>query len=173
MATVPVRPAESKDLPVLRQIEWDAGQRYRECGLDQVADHEPASIEVLHGYAADGRAWVTVGDDDEAIGYLLVDEIDGAAHIEQVSVAPDYQGQGLGRALIERVRAWATTKGMTALTLTTFGHIPWNRPLYEHLGFRVLSGEEIGSGLRAVCDAEAEHGLDPDLRVVMRLDLNA
>jgi len=62
---------------------------------------------------------------------------------------------------------------MTALTLTTFGHISWNRPLYEHLGFRVLSGEEIGSGLRAVCDAEAEHGLDPDLRVVMRLDLNA
>ena len=127
MATVPVRPAESKDLPVLRQIEWDAGQRYRECGLDQVADHEPASIEVLCGYAATSRAWVTVGDDDEAIGYLLVDEIDGAAHIEQVSVAPDYQGQGLGRALIERVRAWATTKGMTALTLTTFGHISWNQ----------------------------------------------
>jgi GNAT superfamily N-acetyltransferase len=89
---------------------------------------------------------VTVGDDDEAIGYLLVDEIDGAAHIEQVSVTPDYQGQGLGRELIERVRAWATTRGMTALTLTTFGHIPWNRPLYEHLGFRVLSGERSAPG---------------------------
>jgi hypothetical protein len=65
------------------------------------------------------------------------------------------------------------TKGHDGADPYNLRHIPWNRPLYEHLGFRALSGEEIGSGLRAVCDAEAEHGLDPDLRVVMRLDLNA
>lgn len=172
MAHVVVRPAVRGDLAVLREIERDAGQRYREYGLGPVADDDPPSIEVLWDYVAAGRAWAAVDDADEPIGYILVDEIDGAAHIEQVTVARGHQGQGRGRAMIEQAGAWAITKNLTALTLTAFGHIPWNRPLYEHLGFRVLSLEEIGLGLQAQRRAEAEHGLDPELRVVMRLDLH-
>jgi GNAT superfamily N-acetyltransferase len=173
MSEVRVRYARTADLPLLRTIEWAAGQRYRDCGLDQVADDEPAPAEVLRAYTAAGRAWVAAGDADEAVGYILVDEVDGAAHIEQVSVMPEHQGQGVGRALIGQVARWASARGIKALTLTTFGHIPWNRPLYEHLGFRVLHDEEIGVGLRTVRQAEVEHGLDPELRVVMRLDLRA
>jgi GNAT superfamily N-acetyltransferase len=164
-----IRPAVGDDLTVLRDIEWASGQRYREHGLDHVADDEPASLEVLARYADDGRAWVAVDDPGQPVGYILVDIIDGGGHIEQVSVAPDHQGQGIGRALVEHVESWAISKGFTALTLTTFGHIPWNRPLYEHLGFRVLSQDEISPGVQAVRDAEADHGLDPDLRVVMQL----
>jgi len=91
--------------------------------------------------------------------------VDGAAHIEQVSVVPADQGRGVGRALIDQVRRWAGENGLPALTLTTFTHVPWNRPLYEHLGFRVLGDEEIGPGLRAVMATEAAHGLDPASRV--------
>lgn len=166
-----VRAARDEDLPALREIERAAGERYREFGLDHVADDEPASIEVLAGYADGGRAWVAVGDGDP-VGYILVDEVDGAAHIEQVSVLPDHQGRGLGRVLVDRAAQWAKDRAMKALTLTTFGHIPWNCPLYEHLGFRVLADDELGPGLRAVRASEAAHGLDPALRVVMRRELD-
>jgi len=166
-----IRAARREDLNALRDIERAAGQRFRDFGLEAVAEDQPASIEELQGYAAEGRAWVAVGDAGEPVGYILVDEIEGGAHIEQVSVAPDHQGPGLGKALSARVRAWAIERGIRALTLTTFDHIPWNRPLYEHLGFRVVPEEEIGPGLRAVREAEAALGLDPDLRVVMRMDL--
>jgi hypothetical protein len=70
--------------------------------------------------------------------------------------------------LLDRVRAWATSTNRPAITLTTFTDVPWNRPLYEHLGFQVIPDEEIGPGLRAVRAAEARAGLDPDLRVCMR-----
>jgi GNAT superfamily N-acetyltransferase len=129
-------------------------------------------MDVLLAYATNGRAWVAMTG-DELVGYILVDVIEGTAHIEQVSVLPEYQGQGVGRTLVQQVADWARTSGGTAVTLTTFGHIPWNRPLYEHLGFRVLGEDEIGPGLRTVRQVEAEHGLDPDLRVVMRMDLSA
>jgi hypothetical protein len=43
--------------------------------------------------------------------------------------------------------------------------------LYAHLGFRALDEAELTDGLRAVRDAEIEHGLDPAQRVCMRLDL--
>ncbi|MBO0731353.1 MAG: GNAT family N-acetyltransferase [Acidimicrobiaceae bacterium] len=172
MRTTLVRPAVHNELPKLRDIEWAAGQRYREFGLGQVADDEPPSIEVLSSYARDGRAWVAIDQAGEPIGYILVDVIDNAGHIEQVSVEPNHQGQGVGRALIDQAKEWAIAEGFTTLTLTTFGHIPWNRPLYEHLGFQVLSPEQIGPGVRALCDTETEHGLDPDLRVVMEIDLH-
>ena len=171
MDQVQVRPASRDDLSALRHIEWVSGQRYREYGLDLVADDEPASVEVLAEYADDGRSWVAVDGACRPIGYILVDIIDGGGHIEQVSVEPTHQGKGVGRTLIEQVKTWGKSSGLSGLTLTTFGHIPWNRPLYEHLGFRVLSQDEISPGVQAVRDVEANHGLDPDLRVVMRFDL--
>ena len=171
VAGIRIRLTRREDLSRLREIEWSSGQRFREYGLDQVAEDEPATIEVLAGYANAGRSWVAVRDNDDPVGYVLVDEIDGAAHIEQVSVLPDYQGRGMGRALIDQVRDWALGQALGAITLTTFGHIPWNRPLYEHLGFRVLSQQEVGPGLAAVMAEEAAHGLDRHLRVAMRLDL--
>jgi len=155
----------------LRDIERAAGEQYREFGLHHVADDEPAPVEVLTRYAEDGRAWVAVDDSRRPIGYVLVDIVDEGAHVEQVSVLPTHQGQGIGRALIEQVERWATSMGFETLTLTTFGHIPWNRPLYEHLGFRVLAEDEIGPGVRRIRDAETDHGLDPELRVVMRRDM--
>jgi GNAT superfamily N-acetyltransferase len=171
MPSVPIRPPLQDELSMLRSIQRDSGQGYRKYGLNDVADHEPPSVEVFAAYVDDGRAWVSVDDFDQPIGFIIVDIIDGGAHIEQVSVLPVHQGEGIGRALIEHVEKWAVSMRLSALTLTTFGHIPWNRPLYEHLGFRVLFDDEIGPGIRRVCEAEASSGLDPDVRVVMRLRL--
>ena len=69
------------------------------------------------------------------------------------------------------MKDWATETGRRSVTLTTFSHVPWNRPLYEHLGFRVLTEPEIGPELRALCEHEATLGLDPAVRVCMGLDL--
>src|SRR5437868_5027862 len=75
-----IRAARTEDLNALRDIERAAGQRFRDFGLEAVAEDEPASIEELQDYAAAGRAWVAVGDAGEPVGYILVDEIEGGAH---------------------------------------------------------------------------------------------
>jgi GNAT superfamily N-acetyltransferase len=170
--TIVIRPARAVDGEVLREIERVAGERFREvAGLEFVADDEPASLDTLARYADDGRSWVAVDEAGTPIGYVLVDVVDGCAHVEQVSVRPDHQGAGVGRALLDRVRAWAEETDRSAITLTTFADVAWNRPLYEHLGYRVLPEPEIGPELRALRQTEAAHGLDPATRVCMRLDL--
>jgi GNAT superfamily N-acetyltransferase len=166
---VRIRPSRPDDGRALQEIERLAGVRFRDVGLPAIADAEPESIEELTQYADAGRSWVAVDDADRPIGYVIVDEVDGAAHIEQISVRPDHQGTGVGRALVDQVRAWAAEHGRSAITLTTFFDVPWNRPLYEHLGFTVLADDQIGAELRAVRDHEAHLGLDPALRVCMRL----
>lgn len=165
------RPAVAEDGFALQAIERAAGQRFRDVGMPEIADDEPAPIEILAAYAAAGRSWVAVDKDepDAPLGYVLVDVVDGNAHIEQVSVHPDHQGAGAGRTLIDQVRRWAADGGLPGLTLTTFADVPWNAPLYRHLGFRVLAEEEIGPELRALREVEAAHGLDPRKRVCMLL----
>ena len=69
--------------------------------------------------------------------------------------------------LVEKAHEWASENALPAVTLTTFSHVPWNKPLYEHLGFRVLAPEEIGPGPRSLMELEASHGLDRAARVAM------
>lgn len=114
---------------------------------------------------------MTTGPDDLPLGYLIADPVDGAAHIEQVSVHPSAARRGLGSALIDRAGAWAAHEGLTALTLTTFTHVPWNAPYYARLGFRVLTESGLTDGLRKIRAEEAEHGLDRWPRVCMRRDV--
>lgn len=167
--SVTIRAARASDGRDLRQIERLAGERFRNVGLESVADAEPASLEVLADYATEGRSWVAADERDRPVAYVIVDVVDGAAHIEQISVRPDRQGTGIARALLDRVRTWASTTGKSAITLTTFETIPWNGPLYEHLGFVMMQEQELGPELRSIRDAEARHGLDPAMRACMRL----
>jgi GNAT superfamily N-acetyltransferase len=166
---VVIRQATGDDGEALRDVERAAGAAFRDIGMSEIADDEPGSVEELAAYAADGRSWVAEVDGDVA-GYVLVDVVDGNAHVEQVSVHPDHQGHGVGRELLDHVRAWALDRGLAAVTLTTFRDVPWNAPLYRHLGFVDLEAHEIGPELRALVLAEAAHGLDPTVRTCMRTD---
>ncbi|WP_406407931.1 GNAT family N-acetyltransferase [Streptomyces halstedii] len=167
-----IRPARRAELPLLQDIERAAGEPFRELGMDSVADDEPPPLDVLEEYARVGRCWVAAGEgDDRPVGYLLADLVDGAAHIEQVSVAPAAARRGVGRALIDRLADWAAARGADALTLTTFALVPWNAPYYERIGFRTLAADEVGEELRGIRGQEAEHGLDRWPRVCMRREL--
>jgi GNAT superfamily N-acetyltransferase len=171
MANATIRATRIDEGDALREIERRAGQRFHDVGLHDVADGEPMSVESLAAYAGAGRSWVAVDPDDEPLGYVIVDVVDGQAHIEQISVDPDHQGTGRGRALIAHVRNWASEHGMKVITLTTFAAVPWNRPWYELLGFVVIGDHQIGPELRTLQQHETLHGLDPTQRVCMRLDL--
>jgi GNAT superfamily N-acetyltransferase len=141
--------------------------------MDAVADDDPGSIAELAPYAEDGRAFVAVDTTDQPVGYLLLDVLDGAAHIEQVSVHPDYARRGIGRALIDRAESWARDRGLPALTLTTYVEVPWNGPYYERLGFRYLTADEETPALRSIRESERRSGLDAWPRACMRRELDS
>lgn len=171
LETVRVRAARPDDLASLQAIEVAAGETFRDVGMDDIADHQPPSIDTLAGYQQAGRAWVAADVSDRPVAYILVDLIDGSAHIEQVSVHPDHARRRVGKTLLDHVDSWAADRGISALTLTTFRAVAWNGPYYERLGFRELAPTEMTPGLAAVVAAEAEHGLDPATRICMRREV--
>ena len=165
---VNIRVARPDELPLLQTLELAAGVLFRDIGMTDIADHPPPSLEVFDHARQAGHLWVTAGADDQVTGFVLVELVDGAAHVEQVSVHPDHQGQGLGRLLIEHVDAWAAAEGLPALTLSTFRNVPWNGPYYARLGFVELRAGELTPGLTEIQAAETAFGLDPAERIFMR-----
>ena len=166
-----IRPADAGDHKALQDIERAAGELFRDIGMPEIADDPPFTRAELLNYMDEGRAWVAVDGAGRPVGYLLADLVDGAVHVEQVSVHPDAARQGIGRALIDHVARWAGRKGAEAVTLTTFRDVPWNASYYLRLGFRRLAEEELGPQLRAVRRREAAQGLDRWPRVCLRRDL--
>jgi GNAT superfamily N-acetyltransferase len=155
-----IRAASAADIPVLQEIEVRAGQPFAAVGMEAIAGDEPLSAEVLGEFVLDDRAWVWETADRAPAGYLIASIVDGNAHIDQVSVLPEYRGAGIGRRLIDRAVRWAADHRLPAITLTTFTEVPWNGPYYRRLGFRYLDPAAETPQLHALRAAEIAHGLD-------------
>jgi GNAT superfamily N-acetyltransferase len=163
-----IRPATTNDIGAMQEIERRAGEQFRDVAMPAIADDPPFDAAELVPFVTDGRAWVIDGDDGAPVAYLLVEAVDDAAHVAQVSVLPDLARRGLGRALVDHVDEWARAHRLSAITLTTFRDVPWNGPYYERLGFATVLPDEQGPQLRAVVESELhlERGNGP--RIVQR-----
>lgn len=104
-----IRPARDDDLQGLQDVERAAGAPFRELGMGEVADDAPPTIAELAAFARDGRAWVSTDHADKPVAYLLVEVVDGDAHIEQVSVHPDYAHRRIGESLMDVAAAWRSS----------------------------------------------------------------
>ena len=162
----------------MRAIEVDAGKRFFDIGLDDIAAAEPPSRNEFLAAITANMCWVirchdlpgSASEADDIAGYAIAEIADGAGHLHQVSVLDSYQGKGLGKALIAFVADWARAQGFATLTLTTFADVAWNGPLYSHLGFVEITPAP-GTDLHQIRQAEIAAGLDSQPRIAMQLQL--
>ena len=156
-----VRPARPADLPGLADIENSGDAMFAEIGI--VFPPGPTVVEQVIGKGAD---IVVAGD--PPVGFAAVEEVDGAAHLEQISVRGDLTGRGIGVRLLDEVMARAAAAGAPGVSLLTFRDVPWNGPWYARHGCAGLPEERWGPGIRSYWDAEIEAGLhELGPRVVM------
>jgi GNAT superfamily N-acetyltransferase len=125
-------------------------------------DHRP--------FAVQGLVWVAE-EAGRLIGFATCEAFEHELHLWELAVRLEAQGKGAGRALIAAAEEEARTRGLPAVTLTTFRDIPWNAPFYARCGFVELSDENLGPFLTLVREKEVEIGLDVANRCAMRLAL--
>lgn len=166
----PIRPVRPDELGAIRDIEVGTGVLFADIGMSFIADEEPPPVELLEQYRRAGRAWVSTDPTDRPVAFLIADLVDDCAHVEQVSVDPSFGRRGIGRSLIDHLEAWATGRGLRAVTLTTFRDVPWNGPYYARCGFVTLQEADMGPELAARLAAERQRHLGGP-RVAMGRDL--
>ncbi|WP_019506042.1 GNAT family N-acetyltransferase [Pleurocapsa sp. PCC 7319] len=91
--------------------------------------------------AEDTNVWVAI-DIGSTVGFVAVklDSESSMGEIYMVAVDPDFQGQGIGSALIEFALDWMKNAGMSVAMVDTGGdpgHAPARRT-YEKVGFELL-----------------------------------
>ena len=159
-----IRVAEAADFSQLVEIERRADQLFSLSGFGVLPVASPVSAytNALRVLVA-GRP---------PVGFARLDEVDGLAHLAQLSVLPRAMRRGIGGALLDAACDWASARGYPAMTLITFADVSWNGPYYARHGFVPLT--ELTSGLVELRDWEHDLGLDElGRRVVLRRELSS
>ena len=131
-----IRLARAEDAPAMPAIERAAGAMFdRIDGLAGIAGQHTVPIDRLRRYIAHGHCLVAVAD-ETLVGFLVTQPFGRELHVYEFNVHPDWQGRGIGTALLHACMIDARNGGFTAITLTTFDQVPWNAPFYRRMGFR-------------------------------------
>ncbi len=134
MTNIVIRNAATGDFDSLPIVEVAAAQAFRTAGLPDVADMPPTPAEYYRQLPA--SAFVLVAAERaQVVGFCLITELSGQAHLKEISVAHEVAGNGIGKQLLQRAVTEAQTRGYTAMTLTTFKDVPFNAPFYKNFGF--------------------------------------
>jgi ribosomal protein S18 acetylase RimI-like enzyme len=92
---------------------------------------------MLDDYAqriADGQTWV-LEDAERIAGILVLEETPAGMLLDNIAVLPEYQGKGIGRALLEFAEAEARQCGFGAIHLYTHALMTENIALYSRIGY--------------------------------------
>ncbi len=166
-----IRPLRADEIALLPAIEQAAGVLFRGTSEDWIVDDDGRGLDSYEAWQRTGQILVAVDDADVPIGFAAVGPLDGQGYLHEIDVHPEHGQRGLGRRLVEAACDWAREQGFSFMQLSTFRHIAWNAPFYARLGFRELSGTELGPDLIAEGRHEADSGLDMTKRVFMRREL--
>lgn len=129
-ATALIREATADDVPGIRAIARAAYAKY----VPRLG-REPAPMGADYATAVAARRVVVIEVAGTVRGYMVACPEDDAYFIENLAVDPDYQGQGLGRCLIDHAAGEANRLHLPALRLYTNVRMTENLAMYAHLGF--------------------------------------
>jgi ribosomal protein S18 acetylase RimI-like enzyme len=130
-----IRKAAPEDAPVIGTLLHAFNEEFDDPspGADFVASRARVLI------ASDAAAFLLVGEPPVGIAMLRFRDSVWSekpdAHLEELYVAPARRGQGLGRALLERVLDVARERGAGRIDLGTAVDDRAARALYESVGF--------------------------------------
>jgi GNAT superfamily N-acetyltransferase len=166
---ITIRPASPAEIDELVAIDDDACRLYEQAGLAVALGPEhPFSRAERASWtraAGEGNAFLAEQADGRSVGLLVMDLVGGAPYLEQLSVRTSAMRRGLGRHLLGYALAWA---GRRPLWLTTYAHLPWNRPFYESAGFVVVPVSQCPPEMVAILDDQRRWLPAADQRIAMR-----
>lgn len=166
-----VRPLRAADLKHIAAIEDSGGPQFRAAfGQDM---HPVLAEPAESGWERDakpGFILVAAREGESPVGFVHVLELDGHAHLEQLSVRPEAQRQGVGTDLVRAAMREARRDGHRRLSLCTYRDVAFNGPFYATLGFEEAT--DLLPFQQRLREHEAEIGLDVDgPRIVMSVAL--
>jgi GNAT superfamily N-acetyltransferase len=151
--TTTVKAASEGDIALVQRLADVTWRRH----YPGILGAEQIDYMLARGYSRDALLeFVTSPDaglalavrDGRALGFAAWYRLEGgrSAKLDKLYVLPDHHGEGIGRALIEHVVAWARTAGCGAVTLNVNRHNTTSVRAYERCGFSIRERGDFSIG---------------------------
>jgi GNAT superfamily N-acetyltransferase len=135
-----IRRAVAADVPAIERIVHDAYVKY----VDRIGKQPGPMLDDYAARVAAGEVSVC-GEADALAGILLLEPASDHLLLDNIAVAPAWQGRGVGRLLLDFADAEARRAGYTELRLYTHVLMHENIALYTRLGWQETGrGEQAG-----------------------------
>ena len=141
-SSIRFRPAEPADATAIRDIVRAAYAKWV-----PVIGREPLPMRADYDKAVTEHPFDLAVEGDRIVGMLETMLADDHLWIENVCVAPDAQGRGIGRLLLERAEQKARKVGRPELRLLTNGAFEANVSLYKKHGYTIDREEPFMNGM--------------------------
>ena len=147
-SNIQTRPASSSDkefiISLLPRLEEFGPPPWRDVTQLLATDTQVLSDKLMN--KPPGTA-IFIAEDDQgvALGFIHLQSgkdyyyHEDHGHIADLIVAPEAEGRGIGRVLIEKGEEWARSQGFRWLTISVFAQNLRAREVYQRLGY----GEDI------------------------------
>jgi len=87
----------------------------------------------------DNKTWLAINDNQELLGVIASHKYDDFCELKAFYVKEEYQGQGIGKALYQKVLQFA---GGMAMQLDVVNFMYKTMAMYEHWGFTIDTSRE-------------------------------
>ena len=138
-----LRRAEADDYAFLRALNEATMRDY----VDAVWGWDDEAQAEFFNRRFDPARWQVIATDESDIGVLIVDEADDEIYVAEIQVAPEWQGRGIGRAVLRALMDDGAQRGKS-VTLRVLRANGRARALYERLGFEPFKETETHTYLR-------------------------
>jgi GNAT superfamily N-acetyltransferase len=177
MASAPIiRLGTMADVSALPGIEAAAAALFKGTHAEAFATGPTSHINTLLRAQRSGLLWVAGHSAAQKhftpAGFLFGAACPEGLYLQEMSVGPQAQRQGLGAALMHIAIAHARSEGLATILLTTDRTLPWNAPFYARLGFTILEGPAIPDTLKHRLARQAADGIDMAHRCAMQLQIS-
>lgn len=105
---------------------------------ESVYPHPWSMGNFVDSLSSNYEAWVLRDQNGDLLGYFLLMAIVGEAHLLNVAVSAERQGQGLGRVLLNQAVACARGLGMESVLLEVRPSNERALKIYERYGFKQI-----------------------------------
>ncbi|RWM16875.1 MAG: GNAT family N-acetyltransferase [Mesorhizobium sp.] len=140
-SSIRFRAAEAADAAAIRDIVRPAYAKWV-----PVIGREPLPMRADYDKAVADHPFDLAVSRDRIVGMLEAMLADDHLWIENVCVAPEAQGKGIGRLLLQRAEGKAREAGRHELRLLTNGAFEANVSLYKRQGYSVDREEPFMNG---------------------------
>lgn len=120
-----IRPVQDRDMPQLEQIERDA--------FEPLWRHSANSLRLAWRHALSFDVAEMAG---EVIGFQLSSPAESGAHLARMTIAPSWQGSGIGTQLLAHACIHYRQLGLSQISLNTQADNVASQKLYKRFGFK-------------------------------------